>query len=265
MNTAASNPRAVIGANFPPVETAIDRAALPMEALRNFLNTNPVISTEEEARDGKKAHDDAAAALRSVEFERKGKVDPLNAEVKKINGEYHKLHNADKKTGTWDRILTDVRSRLTNYARELERQRYAAEERLRIEAEEAAEAARRAAEAEAEARDAAAAGVCDAGLAEAMEAADTTSQEALRKMWTARRAEKETKVRIAGGSANAMSLKDHETLHVTDWRAAIEEMSGDDGRIPQDIADAILKCARAHRKEFGGLPSGITKTFERSL
>jgi hypothetical protein len=260
MDTFAENPRAVVGGNSPPPETAIDRATLTIEALRNFLNNAPVIQTEDEARDGKKAHDDAAAALRSVEFERKGKVDPLNAEVKKINGEYHKLHNADKKTGTWDRLLSDLRSRLTAYARELERQRFAAEERARIEAEEAAEAARRAAEAEAEARDAAAAGVCDVDLAEAMEAADTTSQEALRKMWTARRAEKETKVRIVGGSANAMSLKDHETLTISDWRAAIEDIG-----LTDEMADAIVKGARAYRKEHHKLPRGIERITERGL
>ena len=148
---------------------------------------------------------------------------------------------------------------------ELERQRFQAEQEARRLAEEAADAARAAAESEAQARDEAASGVCGVDLAAAIEDAKATSDAAIRAGWTARRAEKGTKVRITGGIGNAVSLQDHETLHVTDWKAAIEEMSGDDGRIPQDIANTIIKCARAHRKTFDQLPSGVEATYTRGL
>lgn len=253
------NPRAAIGGNFPP--SAIDLAAPHIEALRGFLNANPIISTDEESRAGKSVLDAAAGALKAIEAERKSLVDPLNAEIKEHNGKYHKYHNADaKRPGIWDKLVLEVRGRLTGYARMLERQRFEAEDAARRVAEETAEAARRAAEAEAEAREAAAAGVCDVDLGAAIEDAQTTSQAALRAMWTAQRAEKETKVRITGGSGNAVSLKDHEILSVTDWRAAIEEIG-----LTDRLREAILTEARAYRKAMGDLPAGITANYERSL
>ncbi len=262
--TTSPNPREHIGGNNPP--GAIELAEPYIEALRGFLNNTPVIGAEDESRDAKAVLDRAKAVLDSVETERKSKVDPLNAQVKAINTEYHKWHNADaKRPGLWDKLLTELRSRLTAYAREEERKRWEAEERARREAEEADRLAREAADREMEAREAAAAGVCDVDLDAAMADAHTTSQRAMKAMWTAQRAEAGTKVRITGGIGNAVSLKDHETLRIMDWRAAVEEMSGDDGRIPQDIADAILKCARAHRKAFDQLPAGVIATYERSL
>lgn len=262
----ADNPRAVIGGNNPPPESAIERAAEPIEALRVFLAANPVITTEDESREAKSVFDAATTALKAVEAERKGKVDPLNEEVKRINGEYHKLHNGDaKRPGTWDKLLSELKSKMTAYAIMEERKRFEAEQEARRIAEEAAEAARRAAEAEAEARAAVEAGECDVDLAGAIEAADTTSQRALRAMWTANRAEAQSKVRVVGGSRNAISLKDHETLTVTDWKAAIEALSDEDGNIPQAIADEIIKCARGYRKTFKHLPAGIEASYERSL
>lgn len=255
----ADNPFAVMGGNNPP--DAIELATPRIETLRQFLKDNPVISTEDEARAGHAALCDAASALKTIEIERKGKVEPLNDEVKAINGKYHKYHNADaKRPGLWDKLLSELKSRLAAYAREEERKRFEAEERVRREAEEAAEAARRAAEAEAEARDAIAAGVCDVDLAGAIEDAQSTSQTALKAMWKARRAEGNTKVRIAGGSGNAVSLKDHETLTVTDWQAAIEAI----GLVDRIIA-AILTEARAYRDAMGDLPPGITATHDRRL
>jgi hypothetical protein len=255
---------APIGHNQPPA--AIEMAAPTVEELRLFLADNPVISDDDEARAAKALLDRVILALKDIESERDDKVRPLNEQVKAINAEYHHLHNVNKKTpGLWDKLVNQLWSRMSAYALDVERRRFAAEQAARHAAEEAAEEARRAAEAEAVARDMAADGVCDIDMAGAIEAADTTSQIALRAMWTARRAEGNTKVRITGGIGNAVSLKDHETLTVADWRSAIEEMSGDDGRIPQDIADAILKCARAHRKAFDQLPAGVIATYVRSL
>jgi hypothetical protein len=255
----ADNPRAVIGHNQPP--SAIDRAKPAMEALGAVLSASPVFNTEDEVRAAKAALDNATTALNLIEIERKSLVDPLNTEVKEINGRYHQWHNADKKRpGTYDKIVGETLSRLTDYVREEERKRFEAEQAAKRAAEKAAAEAKRAAEALAEAREAAEAGVCDIDIAGAMEAADTLSQRALRDMWTHRRVEAQTKVRVTGGSRNAISLKDHETLHVTDWRAAIEDIG-----LTQDIAEAILKGARHYRKHNHELPRGVEASYERGL
>lgn len=253
---AADNPRAVVGHNQPPNAAILDAKPLFHE-LGEWLKDNPVISIDEESRSAKDLHDRTKQAFRIMERERDGRVRPLNEEVKAINDEY--------RLPVWHKQADELLGRMNVFAKAEERKQYEAEQAARRAAEEAAEAARRAAEAEAEAREAAAAGVCDIDMAEVVEEAHTTSQRAKRAMWTARRAEGQTKVRITGGSGNAISLRDHETLIVTDWRAAIEEMCDDDGNPPQDITDAILKCARGYRKTCKDLPAGVTANFERSL
>src|SRR5882672_4232844 len=165
MNTSP-NPLEVIGGNFPPIETAIDRANPIAEELGRFLSDNPVLTTEDEARDQKEILDRVALALKAVEAERKTKVEPLNAELKATNAVYHQLHNTDgKRPGTADKLVNEAWSRLGKYALKLERQRFEAEQAARRIEEAAAEEACRAADAEAEAREAASAGVCDVDLA----------------------------------------------------------------------------------------------------
>jgi hypothetical protein len=257
----APNPREVIGGNFPPIETAIDRAKPIAEELGVFLSDNPVLSNEDEVRSAKELRDRFARALRAVDDERKLKVDPLREQVDAINAVYHKFHNSDRKRpGIWDKLQAQLWKGMSDYALELERLRFEAEQQARREAEEAAEAARAAAEAEAQAREEAASGVCGVDLAGVIEEAKTTSDVAIRADWTARRAERESKVRITGGGGKAVSLKDHETLHVTDWKAAIEEMG-----LSKGIADEIIKSARAYRKLTDALPTGVEATFNRSL
>jgi hypothetical protein len=256
---ALSNPRAVVGDNQPP--SAIEHAAEPVENLRVFLADNPVITGADEARDAKAHLDRVVLALKDIEEERKSKVDPLNAEVKAVNAAYHKWHNADaKRPGLWDKLLGELRSRLTSFAKLEERKRYEQEQAARHAAEQAAENARRAAEAEAAAREEVASGVCDVDLGGAIEEAQQAEQAAIRADWNARRAEAETKVRITGGFSNAISLRERETLRITDAHAALEDIG-----LTQDIADAILKGARAYRKANGELPNGVDADFERSL
>lgn len=261
------NPLEFIGANFPPPDpTAIDRAKPIAEEMGHFLADNPVISTDDESRAAKDLRDRFILALKSVDEERDAKVRPLNAEVKAINADYHKLHNtAKEKPGLWNKLAAQLWTRMNAYALELERKQKAAAEAARRAADEQARLAREAEQREIEAATEAASGVCT-DIGKATEEADEAFTRFRQLDWRAERVEASAaKTRITGGICNAVSLKDHETLHVTDWHAAIVEMSGDDGRIPNDIADAILKCARAHRKAFEQLPNGVTATYERSL
>jgi hypothetical protein len=254
---ALPNPLERIGGNFPP--DAISLAAPTVEELRLFLADNPVISDDDEARAAKAILDRVALALKDVESERDGKVRPLNEQVKETNAAYHQFHNASKKNGLWDKLVGQLWSRMSAYALEVERQRQEAARRAREAANEAARLAREAEQREIEAATDAASGVCT-DIGAATEAANEAFSVYRRKNWTAQRAEGSTKVRIVGGIGNAVSLKDHETLTVTDWKAAIEEIG-----LTQDIADAILKGARTYRKACGDLPSGVTATYERSL
>lgn len=259
---ALPNPREVIGGNFPPVPTAIERAEPHIEQLGLFLDDNPVLTNEDEARAAKAVLDRVVLALRDVEAERKAKVDPLNEQVKAINVQYHRLHNADKKRpGIWDKLIGQLWSRMSAYALEVERQRQKAAEAARKAADEAARIAREAEQREIEAATEAASGVCGVDIARATEAADEAFSRFRRADWTAQRAEASAaKVRITGGEGNAVSLKDHEILTVTDWRAAIEEIG-----LTDRLREAILTEARAFRKSMGELPSGVVANYERSL
>lgn len=243
---------APIGHNNPPPETAIDRAKPVFHELGEWLKANPAIMTEDESRDAADLLNRAKQAFSGMERERDGRVRPLNEEVKSINSEY--------RHPVWDKLTDRLSSELTRYAKAEERKRYEAEEAARREAEEAREAARRATEAAAEAREAVEAGVCDVDLAAAIQDEHSTSQTALRAMWNARRTEGQTKVRIKGSSGRAISLRDHEILTVTDWQAAISEMG-----LTREIADAIIKSARAYRKLTDALPTGVEAENVRSL
>jgi hypothetical protein len=259
-----SNARAIIGGNLPPT-SAIELAEPTIEALNQFLRDLPVITNDAEAREAKALLDRTAAALKGIEDERWSKVEPLNAQVREINARYHKWHNSGSKPGIWDNLLKELRIRLTAFARAEEAKRQAAAEAAR---RAAAEAERKAREAEAREREAAAdaaQGVCDVDIAAATQEADQAFQDFRRADRQAQRAERDTKVRIGGGFRKISSLRDKEILTVTDWRSAIAEMSGDNGKIPQGIADAILTAARVYRRMFEALPSGITATHERSL
>jgi hypothetical protein len=253
-----------IGHNNPP--GAIELAKPIVAELGKLLERFPVITNEEESREAKAIQDRVVLALHGVERERDGKVRPHNEEVAAINAEYHKWHNTnDKKPGLWNTLVRELRIRLTKYARAEEDKRQAAAKAAREALEKAEREAREAEEAAWQAKEEAEAGVCDVDIASAIEAAQTTSARATKARGIFARAERDTKVRIVGGIGKAISLHDDETLIVTDWKAAISQMIDDDGDLPKDITEAILKAARAYRKAFRELPNGITATFDRSL
>jgi hypothetical protein len=253
------NPRAVIGDNQCPGALTLAEAAI--EALRDFLKDNPVVSNEEEARAGKAILDRTSLALKGIEDERKEKVDPINAQLRELNARYHKWHSTNPdKPGIWDKLFKELRGRLTSYARAEEAKRIAAAEAARRAAEDAERKAREAEAREREAAATAATGVCDVDIGAATQEADDAFRAFQRAGREAQRAERDTKVRLAGGFGKATSLRDKEILTVTDWQAAIKEFG-----LTDRIRDAILTEARAFRTSMGDLPAGITATYDRSL
>jgi hypothetical protein len=257
--TTTPNPREHIGGNKPP--GALELAKPIAEELGRFLNDYPVVTNENEARQAKAISDRFFLALRSVEEERDGKVRPLNERVKAINEEYHHWFSTnDKKPGLWGTLFKELKVRLTNFARAEEQKRIAAAEAARAAAAEAERKAREAEQREREAAADAAQGVCDVDFAAATQAADSAFQDFRRADREAQRAERDTTVRIGGGFGRVSTLRTAEILTITDIHAAIEDLFPN-----QDIADAVLKAARAYRKENDELPNGIARQTERRI
>src|SRR5882672_1443094 len=254
---------ALVGHNNPP--GAIELAEPTIEALSQFLKDFPVIANEDEAREAKPHLDRMVAVLKAIDDERKTKVGPLNEQVKAINVAYHKWHCTDPgRPGLWTKLYNELRDRVTVYARRLEDERRRAAQAAQAAAAEAERKAREAEEREREAAATAAAGVCDVDIAAASQEANDSFREFLRAGRISQRAEKAMKVRIGGGFGKISTLRNKEILTVTDWRAAISEMTND-GELPAVISDAILTAARAYRKAFDQLPAGIHVETERTL
>lgn len=247
------------GHNNPP--GPIDHGQTVIDVINAWLGDHPVIETEDQAREAKPLLDRAKAAFEEIEAERDGKVRPLNEKVAEINGLYKAAHSTDpKKPGRFDRIVIELKSRVGAFmAREEEKRAIAAEAARKAQAE----AERLAKEAEAKEREAiqnAAAGEVDIDVAEVTTIADQTFQEFERASRFAARAEKNAKVKIAGGFGNAAALRNVETLHLESYGKAIKAIG------PHDkIREAILSAAREYRKLHGALPEGVTATNERKL
>lgn len=240
-----------IGHNRPP--GPIDGARSIYTTLAAFLKDTPVISSEGDAKKGANLIEQVRRTLAEMEDERKAKVRPLNDEVAEINDTYRKPRES------LDRLLGELKSRLTAFARAEEdrREREAAEKR-RI-AEEAAALAAEAARIEQEAKDNASVGeVVDIGRT--IDETDEFFSEAKKTERAASRAEREVPVRLSTGFGRAMSMRTKETLIVDHAATAIEAMGLTDG-----IRDAILSCARAYRKLNKTLPPGISATTEREI
>lgn len=248
----AMNSRLDIGGNNPP--RPIDFAKESMAALSDWLKDHPVVQSEDDARAAKLLADRGKASLDEMERERDTLVRPLNEQVAAINGSYRPVRTA------LDRVLDEIKKRLTTYAKALEAERIRAAEAARQIAEEAERAAREAEAREREAIDDAAQGVVEIDIGAVTVEANAAFVAFEKANRTAARAERETHVRITGGFNKAMGLRTHEILIVADWKAAIEEMG-----LTDPIRDAILTSARAYRKAFDELPEGISSTQERSL
>jgi 23S rRNA pseudoU1915 N3-methylase RlmH len=209
--------------------------------------------------------DRTALALKGIEDERKKKVDPLNLQVFAINQIYHDRHNTDsKRPGRWDRPFQTLKGRISGFMAVEERKRREALEAAHAAKEEAEQIARQAEQREQQAAADAAQGICDVDIGGAMANADAAFADFQRAGRDLARAKRDTKVRIGGGFGKVSTLRNKEILTVTDWKAAISEMT-DDGELPAVISDAILTAARAYRKAFDQLPAGIHIETERTL
>lgn len=251
--------REVMGGNNPP--SPIEMAESIMQVLSDWMKDHPVIQTEDEARAAKPLIDRAKAAMDEIEAERDGKVRPLNDKVAEVNAEYKAVHNTDpKKPGTFNKVFNELKLRVADYLRREEQKRLIAAAEARRIQEEAERQAREAEEREREALDNASAGEIGVDVAIVTKEADTAFETFERQSRFADRAERDTKVKIGGGFAGAVSLRTAETLQVDDALKAIVVIGTTDR-----IREAILTEARAYRKANGRLPDGVSATTERKL
>lgn len=239
----------------------IERARSTTADLSQWMKDNPVIQATNQATELKRLVDLTKVAFDEMEIERKKLVDPLNEEVNAINARYKPLHNTDaKRPGTLDKIVTEAKARGTAYLQALERERMRLAEEAAQVAAEAEKRAREAEDREREARENASLGEAGIDIAAITAEADAAFAECQRASRFADRAERDTKVKLTGGIGNSMGLRQHETLTVTDWKAAIEDIG-----LTTEIQEAIIKGARAYRSENHELPSGIASDIARRL
>ena len=255
------NVRAVIGGNNPPEPTPIERAHDAMSVLAAFLDATPVISEGPHLVEAKRLVEHARGAAAELESERIELVRPMNDQVAEINGRYKALHNTDsKKPGTLDKVLTELKSRLTAYGQAEEAKRIAAAEEARRITEEAEAKAREAERIEQEAKQEAVVGVIDTGVAEKIAAADQAFAEFKTASRFAARAEKQSTFRIGDGSSKALGMRTEKTLVLESYSKAIKAIGPN-----ETIKEAILTAARAYRKLHGCLPDGVSENQERKF
>ncbi len=249
-----------IGDNGPPEPTPLERADEAMVALSNYLNETPVIETGAHCVEAKRLVEHARGAAAELEAERVKLVAPLNDKLATINGQFKAVHNTDsKKPGTLDKILGELKARLTAYALVEEAKRAREAEALRLAAEKAEQAARDAEAAEQQAKHDAVVGVMDTGVADKIAEADKAFADYETASRFAARAEKDVNFRIGGG-AKALGMRTEKTLVLDSYSKALKAIGPND-----KIRDAILSAARDYRKLHGILPDGISETTERKF
>lgn len=241
-----------IGDNNPP--TTIEFAGETTSALSEWLAEHPVISTEDDAREGKLLCDRARDSVADMEAERAKLVGPLRQQVEEINDRYRSPRTVLEST------LHLLMMRLNQFTEAEEARRIEEADKKRRALEAAEAAAKEAERLEQESQEAAAAGVLGIDVAATTSQADAAFALYKQAKRESALADRETHVKIGGGFRRALSARNKETLTVDDWREAIDFMGLTDG-----IRDAILTAARAYRKEFKELPPGVSASHDRSL
>lgn len=254
-----SDSRLSIGGNNPP--SALEFAPDTMQALSDWMKEHPVIQHDEDAREAKKLLDRAKACAGDIEDERDGLVRPLNTEISEINGRYKSVHNTDsKKPGALDKVVNELKGRLSNFIRAEEQRRAIEAEEKRRAAEEAERIARAAEAKEREAIENAKAGELGVDVTQVVVEADSRFSAYKKADREAARAERDTHVKIGGGWGKSASLRTVETLILEDAMKAIVEIG-----VTEKIKDAILSAARDYRKLHNRLPTGVSSVTERQL
>lgn len=247
------------GHNNPP--GVIDAARDTMAALSDWMKDRPVIETPEDAAGAKLMLDRAKACAGDLEAERVKLVTPLNDQLMEINGTYKPIHNTDaKKPGMLDRVVIELKARLSVFIKAEEAKRAAEAERLRLEAEQAEKLAREAEAKEREAIENAKAGELGVDVTQVVVEADSRFSEFKKADRAASRAEKAADVKIGGGWGRAASLRTKETLILDDPFEAISAMG-----VSEKLEEAILSAARDYRVKHEKLPSGVSSKTERKL
>lgn len=266
------NPRAVMGGNSKPAgveplmnstaltipnPTPLEFAKTSMEMMGKFLDDHPVIELHEEAiaKQAKTHIDTARGLLSGLETERDRKVRPLNERVSEINSAYKAV------TRPFQKVLDDIREKLTDYAKAVENERLQVAEEARRKADAAIAAAREAERLEQEARDNARQGELETSLAQRTVEADAAFADAKKATRQAAVAERDTNVKVGGGVGRSLGLRTQITLTLDDPVKAIVAMNG----VSEKTREAILSDARAFRKLNGSWPAGVTATTDRSV
>lgn len=241
------------GHNKPP--SKIDFAREAYRDIAKFLYDTPVITTREEAKAGGIIIERTRITMAELEDERTAIVRPLNDEVKVINDKYRTPRES------LDKMLGELRSKLTDFAKIEEEKRAAEAEVKRLAAEEAERKAREAERVEAEAKENADMGEVGVNVGAAIAQADKAFSEFQKANREVARAERDIPVKIGSQlGGRAMSLRAKETLILDSAEEAIKEIG-----ITEKISAAILSAARDYRKLKGKLPSGVSATIERAI
>lgn len=246
--------------NQPP--GPLDQAKAIFTELAAWLRETPVVQDEQTAKAGSAWIERARIALDEARTERDGKTRPHLDALETIRGEYETVRDKTKTNegGPLQRALTALKKRMTDYANAVEAARAAEAAGLAKEADEKAAAARAAELAEKEAIADAEVGV-ETDIGAAIEQADEAFADFQRADRASERAIRGIPLRfgsVTGGRAQTMRTV--ETLSVTDWKAAIDEMG-----VTESIRDAIISSARNYRREFGDLPAGIAANKGRTM
>lgn len=245
-----------IGDNHPP--TMIEVTNETTHSISEWLSENPVIQSEESAREAKVFLDRGNLCIKDLEDERDGKVRPLNTQVAAINDLYRSPRETLRGT------IQILSQRITSFMVEERNKRIeAAREAARI-AQEAELKAREAEQAKQDALGSAGSGELGIRIEAVVAEADNTFRDFERADRAAALAEKETKVKIGGGFSKAVSLRKKETVTVVALSAAISDLQTH-GLVTHEILEAVRKAALAYRKVHGRLPYGVASKVTEGI
>jgi len=238
------------GHNNPPEPTPFELSKREIEDLaeeaRNWLDGTAIASQEIADQIGK-LKGLMSEAIKTADARRKVEVKPLDEAKAEIQARYNPLI-ADTKgvTGIAVRTIAECEKALTPWLLKLERERQAAAEAARKEAEEKAAAAQAAVRA-----------ALDLDFA-AKEEAEALLVEAKKTEKAAVKLES-TKAHVAG-AGRAIGLRSVEVIEVQDAVAAVRDIGLTDG-----MRAAIITAAREYRAEWGKWPAGVSAITERRL